>query len=129
MFNIFKKNSNSSVEINKDEGITPSIEELLSQANQFTQRIKNATGTAKADLLDEQGSLFARAGEVDKAISAFEASLKEANRMGTAYKELTKLYNKKRAEAAAAGNDADIKKWLDKIQGLMQSSKDMLRGK
>jgi tetratricopeptide (TPR) repeat protein len=104
-------------------------DELVSQAEQLSAKLEGTSGADRSDLLDEQGSLYMKAGEDDLAIEAFEASVKEIARMGTAYKSLTTLYNRKRAAAAAAGDDEALKLWLDKLQALMQSSKDMLRGK
>ena len=41
---------------------------------------------------------------------------------------LMKLYNKKRQEAAEAKDDEKVKEYMDKVQNLMQMSKDMIRG-
>lgn len=37
-----------------------------------------------------------------------------------------KLYNKKRQEAAEAKDDEKVKEYMDKVQNLMQMSKDMI---
>ena len=42
--------------------------------------------------------------------------------------DLMKLYNKKRQEAAEAKDDEKVKEYMDKVQNLMQMSKDMIRG-
>ena len=39
-----------------------------------------------------------------------------------------KLYNKKRQEAAEGKDDEKVKEYMDKVQNLMQMSKDMIRG-
>ena len=39
-----------------------------------------------------------------------------------------KLYNKKRYEAAEGKDDEKVKEYMDKVQNLMQMSKDMIRG-
>lgn len=104
-------------------------DELVAEATAIVSQIEAADGVARADLLDRRGELLARAGEADEAIHAFEESIDVEKRMGAAYKGLTTLYNQKRHEAAAAKDDAATKEWFDKLQALMQSSKDMLRGK
>lgn len=106
-----------------------SREELVAQAEALDERIAGAAGASLADLLDKKGELLAQAGETDRAIAAYEASMGAANRMGQAYRGLTALYNIKRREAAQAGNDAAAREFLDKLQSLMQGSKDLLRGK
>lgn len=104
-------------------------DELVAQAKALDEKIAAAEGVDKANLLDEQGALYERAGEVDASIDSFEASMAAANRMGPAYRTLTKLYNIKRREATEAKDDAQMKMWMDKIDGLLTGSKDMMRGK
>jgi hypothetical protein len=69
------------------------------------------------------------AGEDDAAIEAFESCVAAGRRMGAPYRSLTTLYNRKRKACAEVGDDEGTKLYLDKLQNLMQSSKDMLRGK
>ena len=69
------------------------------------------------------------AGEDDAAIEAFEACVANGRRMGAPYRSLTTLYNRKRKAAAESGDQDGAKLYLDKLQSLMQNSKDMLRGK
>ena len=69
------------------------------------------------------------AGEDDAAIEAFEGCTKAGRRMGVPYRSLTTLYNRKRRIAAEQGDEEGAKLYLDKLQNLMQSSKDLLRGK
>ena len=52
--------------------------------------------------------------------------IKEA--LDKASTDLMKLYNKKRQEAAEAKDDEKVKEYMDKVQNLMQMSKDMIRG-
>lgn len=130
MFGLFRKASRSQKE---DATIAPEPvahhDELVDKADELLAEIEHAEGERKADLLDARGEYLARAGELDGAIDAYEASLQASHRLGKAYKGLTTLYNKKRAQAAAAGNDTEMKAYFDKLQTLMQHSKDMLRGK
>lgn len=130
MFNFLKKGR--SVAASEDVPVAQPVvdhDKLVAEAAAIVPQVEAAEGVAKADLLDKRGELLARAGEADEAILAFEESIEVEKRMGAAYKGLTALYNQKRREAAAAKDDAATKEWFDKLQALMQSSKDMLRGK
>lgn len=130
MFSVFRKKPSSQKE---DTTTAPESvahhDELVNKADELLVEIEQAMGERKADLLDARGEYLVRAGELDDAIDAYEASLQASSRMGKAYRDLTTLYNKKRAQAAAAGNDEDMRAYFDKLQMLMQRSKDMLRGK
>ncbi len=140
MFDLFKKRAHKAQRQDPSEATTgqdaasqatdaASHEELVAQAAALDERIAEATGTSLADLLDKKGELLAQASETDQAIAAYEASMEADNRMGQAYRGLTALYNVKRREAAQAGDEATAKEYLDKLQSLMQGSKDLLRGK
>ena len=101
-----KKDNEPSVKVDR--------EELLRKAN---------------ELLEHRGKLLMDAGEDDAAIEAFEACVANGRRMGAPYRSLTTLYNSKRKAAAESGDQDGAKLYLDKLQSLMQNSKDMLRGK
>ena len=62
------------------------------------------------------------------AIQYYEESLELCKQHGKASTDLMKLYNKKRQEAAEAKDDEKVKEYMDKVQNLMQMSKDMIRG-
>lgn len=64
----------------------------------------------------------------DLAIQYYEESLELCKQHGKASTDLMKLYNKKRQEAAEAKDDEKVKEYMDKVQNLMQMSKDMIRG-
>ena len=66
--------------------------------------------------------------ETDLAIKYYEESLELCKQHGKASTDLMKLYNKKRQEAAEAKDDEKVKEYMDKVQNLMQMSKDMIRG-
>ena len=83
----------------------------------------------KRQALNELGGLYFEAEETDKAISTYETSLSESKALGKAYTDLLKLYNIKRREASEAKDDAKMKEYMDKIDGLMKLSKDVIRGK
>lgn len=104
-------------------------DELVRQANELLPQIESAEGDEKCDLLQRRGEALMSAGEDDAAIEAFEACVKAGRRMGVPYRSLTTLYNRKRRMAAEQGDEEGAKLYLDKLQSLMQSSKDMLRGK
>jgi len=103
--------------------------ELVARADELQGRARELVGEERANVLDERGELLKEAGEDDLAIAAFEESIETSKRMGVAYRGLTTLYNRKRSQAAARGDDENMKLYFDKLQYLMQSSKDMLRGK
>ena len=62
------------------------------------------------------------------SIQYYEESLELCKQHGKASTDLMKLYNKKRQEAAEAKDDEKVKEYMDKVQNLMQMSKDMIRG-
>ena len=66
--------------------------------------------------------------ERNQAIKYYEESLELCKQHGKASTDLMKLYNKKRQEAAEAKDDEKVKEYMDKVQNLMQMSKDMIRG-
>lgn len=132
MFDFFKKRkvgAQDATHARTDVEQPVDHDSLVAQADALVSRIESAEGKDKAALLDKRGELLAKAGEADTAIAAFEQSIATHLQMGKAYRGLTSLYNMKRREAAEAGDDAAMKLYFDKLQDLMQSSKDMLRGK
>ena len=127
MFSFFKKKK---TEEDKPQASIPDAEEMREKAKTLVENLSNADNDqAKVKLLNEIGECYAKAGDTDEAINYYEQSLSVSRQMGKAYTDLLKLYNVKRQEAAVAGDDAKMKEYMDKVQGLMQSSKDMLRGK
>ena len=59
----------------------------------------------------------------------YETSLEENKELGKAYTDLLKLYNIKRKEASDSKDEDQVKMYMDKINSLMQLSKDVIRGK
>ena len=116
-----KKDNEPSVEVDR--------EELVRKANELLEQIDSAEGDEKCDLLERRGKLLMDAGEDDSAIDAFEACVANGRRMGVPYRSLATLYHRKRKNAAESGDQDGAKLYLDKLQSLMQNSKDMLRGK
>ncbi|MDO4312109.1 MAG: tetratricopeptide repeat protein [Eubacteriales bacterium] len=107
--------------VNKDE--------LISKAEAKVSELEGTEGDARVELLNEIGSLYFQAEELDKAIEYYEESLGLKKVMGKSYTDLMSLYNKKRQQAAEAKNDEELNYYLAKVQEMMQISKDMLRGK
>jgi tetratricopeptide (TPR) repeat protein len=104
-------------------------EELISKAEAKAAELEGTEGDTRVEILNEVGSLYFQAEELDKAIEAYEESLTLKKAMGKSYTDLMSLYNKKRQKAAEAKNDEEIEYYLAKVQEMMQMSKDMLRGK
>lgn len=67
--------------------------------------------------------------EVDQRIEELEAILAQDKSLGKNYNELMKMYNIKRRHAAEAKDEQQIQVYLNKIDALMQLSKDVIRGK
>lgn len=117
---------------NKQKKETPIIlnkEELIEKAAEKLKDLDGKSGDERIELLNEIGSIYNQAGEIDLAISYYEESLKIKRQHGIASTDLMKLYNKKRQQAAEAKDDNMVQKYMAKIQELMQMSKDMIRGK
>ena len=110
----------------KQEQAVPVVnkEELIAKASEKESK----TGDERVSLLNEIGSLYTQAEETDLAIQYYEESLELCKQHGKASTDLMKLYNKKRQEAAEAKDDEKVKEYMDKVQNLMQMSKDIIRG-
>lgn len=120
---------NSTQCTNNSQMIDRKIEDLKTQIEEYIEVDNKEASQCIADLLEDLGSLYEDSNQIDEAISAYEQSLEHVMRMGKSYQRLLILYNKKRACAASVGNDEQMKLYFEKVQTLMQSSKDMLRGK
>lgn len=124
---LFKKKKDKAA---KEEAVPEiSREELLKKAEAIQKELPDFSGEERNKALNELGSLYFEAEETDKAIRAYETSLSESKALGKAYTDLLKLYNIKRREASEAKDDAKMKEYMDKIDGLMKLSKDVIRGK
>ena len=111
----------------KQEQAVPVVnkEELIAKASEKVTELESKTGDERVSLLNEIGSLYTQAEETDLAIQYYEESLELCKQHGKASTDLMKLYNKKRQEAK---DDEKVKEYMDKVQNLMQMSKDMIRG-
>lgn len=114
----------------KETASVPNREELLKKAEELIQKLEGVQDKKeKTALLNEIGSCFFQAEEQDQAIHYYEMSLSEDRQLGKAYTDLLKLYNQKRQAAAEAKDDAKLTEYMEKVQNLMQMSKDVIRGK
>lgn len=105
-------------------------EALLAKAKQLQRTLDAAKDKAeRIRILNEIGSCYFQAKEIDQAIAYYEQSLDEDKQLGKAYTDLLKLYNLKRQQAASAKDDEKLTLYMNKVQSLMQLSKDVIRGK
>lgn len=104
-------------------------EASLAKVEELRGKLEGLSGEEASKTLNEMGALYAGIDEVDAAIEAYEKSLEEHRVMGKASTALVKLYNKKRAAAAEAKDDAQIKYYMDKVTEMLNLSKDQLRGR
>lgn len=81
------------------------------------------------DVLVQLGLLYAKIEEDDKAIEYLEKSLEINKNIGDGYKQLMSLYNKKRRKYSKDYNDKKLQYYLNKIDYMLQISKDYVRGK
>lgn len=102
--------------------------ELLQSIVLKKRQAESAEKEEQAKRYEEIGIVYNELGDSDQAIAALEKSLEAKKTVGDGYKTLLRLYNKKRAEAAASGSDTDIQHWLTKIDSLLKISKDITRG-
>lgn len=112
----------------KEQAPAANREELCQAAEEKRKELEGKAGDERVSLLNEIGSLYTQAEETDLAIQYYEESLEICKQHGKATTDLMKLYNKKRQEAAEAKDDEKVKEYMDKVQGLMQMSKDIIRG-
>ena len=105
-----------------------SKEELIGQAEAKIKDLETLSGEKRVAVLNEIGSLFTQAEETDQAIRFYEESLEICKQHGKASTDLMRLYNMRRQRAAQAKDDEKVKEYMDKVQSLMQMSKDMIRG-
>lgn len=103
-------------------------EDLLRMIHLKKERVNQIVGEEQSKVYEEIGLAFNELGEEDNAIDAFEKSIQAKKSVGDGYKTLLKLYNKKRAEAAKANDEASLQLYLKKMDQMMQVSKDVTRG-
>ena len=116
-----EKNIEVNIKVNKDE--------LIAEASEKIQELEELSGEQRVPLLNQIGALYYQAEELESAIKYYEESLFIKKEMGKSYTDLMSLYNKKRQQAAENKNDEQMNYYMQKVQEMMQMSKDMLRGK
>ena len=116
-----EKNIEVNIKVNKDE--------LIAEASEKIQELEELSGEQRVPLLNPIGAVYYQAEELESAIKYYEESLSIKKEMGKSYTDLMSLYNKKRQQAAENKNDEQMNYYMQKVQEMMQMSKDMLRGK
>lgn len=126
---MFRAKNRKPDEQSKKNIIEVSDKDILLQLENLINQIGSVSGKKKAELLNKIGDLYFKLNRIDDAISYYEASIEENKTLGRAYTELIKLYNIKQKEAIKKNDDANIKFYMEKIDDLLQLSKDVIRGK
>ncbi|WKV10173.1 tetratricopeptide repeat protein [Thermoanaerobacterium sp. CMT5567-10] len=103
--------------------------ELIDEAEDLINTIDSVSGDERIEVLNRIGSLYFEANKIDDAIKYYEISISENKSLGKAYTELVKLYNIKRKEAISKKDDESMKQYMEKIDRLLQLSKDVIRGR
>ncbi|MBO0460269.1 MULTISPECIES: tetratricopeptide repeat protein [Enterococcus] len=124
MFGFLKKKKEQPVEIEElsieeKEALLAAIEQLKKEIDQ-TEEIDRL-----AKLFEEVGLKSAELGDKDQAIEQLEKSLSLKKSINDGYKKLMSLYNEKRAEAARAGDDQGIDRYMSKMDDMRQIAKKL----
>ncbi|MBU8691218.1 tetratricopeptide repeat protein [Priestia megaterium] len=130
MFRFGKRKDKETKKLAKEEVVLTEErkEDLLRMIDLKKERVNQIVGEEQSKVYEEIGLAFNELGEEDNAIDAFEKSIQAKKSVGDGYKTLLKLYNKKRAEAAKANDEASLQVYLKKMDQMMQVSKDVTRG-
>jgi hypothetical protein len=80
-----------------------------------------------AKALNELGKRFSEQNDIDSAIACWEKSMECYGKPGFAQAQLMKVYNQKQRESARSGDSQGIEAYAQKIDALMQKSKDAIR--
>ncbi|MDC7783284.1 tetratricopeptide repeat protein [Priestia megaterium] len=130
MFRLGKRKDKETKKLVKEEVVLTEErkEDLLRMIHLKKERVNQIVGEEQSKVYEEIGLAFNELGEEDNAIDAFEKSIQAKKSVGDGYKTLLKLYNKKRAEAAKANDEASLQLYLKKMDQMMQVSKDVTRG-
>ncbi len=88
---------------------------------------KNLAPADCAKALNELGKDYAEQQDIDAAITCWEQSMQCYGKPGFAQAQLMKAYNAKRRECSQAGDGKGLELYSNKIDGLMQQSKDAIR--
>jgi len=88
---------------------------------------KNLAPADCAKALNELGKNYAEQQDSDNAIACWEKSMECYGKPGFAQAQLMKAYNAKRRQCSQAGDGNGLELYSNKIDGLMQKSKDAIR--
>lgn len=80
-----------------------------------------------AKALNELGKRYAEQDDADSAIACWEKSMACYGKPGFAQAQLMKAYNAKRRQCSEAGDGKGLEAYSEKIDALMQQSKDAIR--
>ena len=122
MFDFFKKKENKGC---KNENTQKKAFEEIKIEIEKIEKVKEKD----FDVLVQLGLLYAKIEEDDKAIEYLEKSLEINKNIGDGYKQLMSLYNKKRRKYSKDYDDKKLQYYLNKIDYMLQISKDYVRGK
>lgn len=122
MFDFFKKKENKGC---KNENTQKKDFEEIKIEIEKIEKVKEKD----FDVLVQLGLLYAKIEEDDKAIEYLEKSLEINKNIGDGYKQLMSLYNKKRRKYSKDYDDKKLQYYLNKIDYMLQISKDYVRGK
>lgn len=122
MFDFFKKKEKKECKIESTQ--KKDFEEIKIEIEKI-EKVKEKD----FDVLVQLGLLYAKIEEDDKAIEYLEKSLEINKNIGDGYKQLMSLYNKKRRKYSKDYDDKKLQYYLNKIDYMLQISKDYVRGK
>lgn len=131
MFGLGKKKDKKQKPESKEESLVLTEErkkELAQIISQKAQLLDQAAFDDQAKIHEEIGLALFELGEDNQAIDSLEKSIELKKSIGSGYKTLLKLYNRKRAEAAREKDSASLQMYLTKMDHMMQVSKDVTRG-
>lgn len=126
-----KKDRKPRQETQEEEAVvlSPEMKEQVLQTISLKKlKLDQAAIEEQAKLHEEIGMEYLKLGDDDSAMGSFEKSIQIEKSVGEGYKNLLRLYNKKRAEAAKANDDKSLQIYLNKMDQMMQVSKDVTRG-
>lgn len=81
----------------------------------------------RSKALNALGQELQASDDLDGAIACWEQSMACYGKPGPAQANLMKAYNQKRRACSQAGDGAGMEQYAQKIDGLMQQSKDAIR--
>lgn len=104
------------------------VKELKTLAESLKEELKTCDASEKVVILNKIGDIYYKIADYSEAEMYYEYSLREEKTIGKTYTNLLNIYNIKRKEAAINKNDDKIQYYMEKIDGMMKISKDVVRG-